>query len=204
MRLAAAVVVLLLSSGCAHQMMAADMAALNKPPPEPEEGKISLTVVSGDHRQWNVMVGGQAVCATPCSGNLDLGESFAVESTASNEGIFIPALPAEVIAARRGVVIAEGEHEGKQVNGIVWTSLGGMALVTAITLSAVGCSDLEDRRGMCNAGLITGGVGLPLTAFGIYLLVDSGPRVQIYPAKPRSAASAPQVLLTPVGVAGTF
>ena len=202
MRLSLAVV-LLLTSGCAHQMMAADLAAMAKPPPEPPEGKVALSVVSGDHRQWKVIVKGEAVCGTPCTGNLDVGDTFAVESTSTNEGILLRGLPPEVLAARRGVVIAEGNHRGKYVNGVVWTSLGGMALVTSITLTAVGCSDLEDRRGMCNAGLITGGVALPLTAFGIWLLTDSFPKVQILPA-PSSAAAAPQVQLTPVGVAGTF
>lgn len=194
----------LLTSGCAHSMMTgAERAATAQPPPVPPEGKVALSVTSGDGQQWKVLVGGEAVCATPCTGNLTLGESLALESTSGTEGILIRALPPEVLSARRGVVIAEGSHRGKYVNGVVWTSLGGMALAAGITFTAVGCSDLEDRAGMCSAGLITGGVAAPLTAFGIWLLVDALPRVLIYPHVTPDAA-APQVRLTPVGLAGTF
>jgi hypothetical protein len=87
--------------------------------------------------------------------------------------------------------------DGAYVTGIVFTTLGGMALATGITLTAVGCSS-DDRRGMCIAGLITGGVGGVVTAGSILLMVKSLPQVRIH----RHAS----VVLSPTGaaVAGTF
>ncbi|HYV45060.1 MAG TPA: hypothetical protein VFA20_09375, partial [Myxococcaceae bacterium] len=72
---------------------------------------------------------------------------------------------------------------------------------------AVGCSDLQERAGMCNAGLITGAASLPLTAFGIWLLLDSNPKADVFPVlrtRPGRAQIPVTVGLTPTGIAGTF
>src|SRR5919197_164713 len=79
---------------------------------------------------------------------------------ASNDGdeLYVHSLGLEAIQARRAMLVAEGGCYDKRVNGIVFTSFGGMGMVTAITLAAVGCSDLQRRAGVCTAGLITGAV----------------------------------------------
>ena len=66
--------------------------------------------------------------------------------------------------------------------GIVFTSLSGMALVTGITLTAVGCA--TDHDGMCTAGLITGGVGAVGLYGSIYLMRKALPRFSVGPARP--------------------
>jgi hypothetical protein len=67
----------------------------------------------------------------------------------------------------------------------------------AALFRSVGCS--TDRRGMCNAGLITGGV----SAIGLYLSIDllrrSLPRVYVGPAP-----AVPYAAGNTVGLAGRF
>ena len=60
---------------------------------------------------------------------------------------------------------------------------------------------------MCTAGLITGGVSVPLTAASILMLLDSFPKVHVLPVmRAEVVKDQPPVALavTPVGLVGTF
>ncbi|MCI0673439.1 MAG: hypothetical protein L0Y64_23555 [Myxococcaceae bacterium] len=199
------VTVLLLPAlhGCVRHVAVPREGRFEEPPP----GMVEVDAVSDDDGQvWEVSAGGSAVCTTPCTQRFGVHETLRLES---NDGDYVQVrgLGAEALQARRALLVAEGTSHGKQVNGIVFTTLGSMGLVTAITLTAVGCSDLSDRRGMCSAGLITGAASLPLTAAALWMLLDSGPKAHVLPiATARSAKGQPpvRVALLPNGAVGTF
>lgn len=207
-KLAAAVVALTAASplsGCVRHAVAPDPTGLSREEPPP--GMVEVTAVSADDAQvWDVYAGDQLVCATPCTQWVGVRSALTFASP-GGEQLRTRTLGPEALQARRAVVVAESTSMGKRVNGIVFTTLGGMGVITAITLAAAGCSDMEERGGLCTAGLITGGVSVPLTAAAIWMLVDSGAKLHILPVY-RSKAAAGQtpveVAVTPAGVAGTF
>lgn len=174
---------------------------------EPPPGVVEVNVVAGDAGQvWQVSADGRAVCTTPCVQWFSEGAELSLQSS-DGDALYLPNLGAANSGARRLLLVAEGTSEGKRVNGIVFTTFGGMGVVTAITLSAVGCSNLEKRGGVCTAGLITGAVSLPLSAFAIWILVDSHPKTHLLPVSgTQGAMGQPPVRLavTPSGVVGTF
>lgn len=175
--------------------------------PAPGPGMIEVEFVAGQpDRVWEVYAGGEMICTTPCLRMLPAGQPFLLESQ-YEETVFVPDLSAEAKRSRRTMLIADGVNRGKHVNGIVFTTFGGMGVVTGITLAAVGCSDLERRPGTCTAGLITGGVSIPVTAFALWLLLDGLPKAHALPVEilPAQTGQPPVSLsLTPNGIAGTF
>jgi hypothetical protein len=194
--------------GCVRHAVAPPLPGVEGPStPEPPPGTVAVEVVSDDEGQaWDVSVRNQVVCTTPCSRWFNAGARLTLHSR-DGDFLYVPGLGAEAAQARHAVLVAEGSNAAKQVNGIVFTTFGGMGVVTAITLTAVGCSDLERHAGMCSAGLITGAVSVPVTAFAIWLLVDSGPKAHVLPVfKAQTAPGQPPVsfAVTPNGVIGTF
>ncbi len=193
-------------TGCVRRVVLTPRGT-QAPAAEPPPGTVEANFVSdyGD-RVWDVRVNGEIVCETPCVQWVGDTQPLAL-TRRSGEAIELPPLALEAPGAQRALIVAEGKHRGKQVNGIVFTTLGGMGLVTAITLTAVGCSNLERRPGTCTAGLVTGAITAPLTAAAILLLLDSMPKAHVLPVF-RSEAAAGQapvtVVVTPTGVAGTF
>ena len=89
------------------------------------------------------------------------------------------------------IVSARPLQSGKYAGGIVATSLGGMALVTGITLTAVGMA--KDMGGMSTAGLISGFGGAVALAGGIYLMLDAVPGVQVDRAAPSRAGLSARI-----------
>jgi hypothetical protein len=174
---------------------------------DPPPGMVELNVQSEDGSQvWDVRVGHQPVCTTPCTQVVPSTQYVELDSR-DGEHLNLAALGVEAPGAKRVLVAAEGTQTGKQVNGIVFTTLGAMGVVVAITLAAVGCSDTERHGGMCTAGLITGAVTAPLTAVAIWMIADSGPRAHVLPVVvlPAAKGQTPVSLaLTPTGVVGTF
>lgn len=151
--------------------------AVAPPPP----GMVAVNVVSAEKRvPWDVYVDDKKVCTTPCNPVLRVESGLYLESQ-YGDVLDVPDLGLDIAQARQGLLVAEPHSRPKKVNGIVFTTLGGMGLVTAITLTAVGCSDLDRRAGVCTAGLITGAVSAPLTAIFLWMLVDSSPKAHLLP-----------------------
>lgn len=172
---------------------------------EPPPGTVALHAVSDDERVWELQAG-NVVCATPCTERVDAASTLLLRSNAGDR-LYVPNLLEESLESRRLLLVAEGRHRGKQVNGIVFTTLGGMGVVVGITFTAVGCGDFERRPGTCTAGLITGGVSALLTAGALWMLLDSFPKAHIFPVlKPETTSGKTPVTfaITPGGVAGTF
>lgn len=190
--------------GCVERraVLRPDAQSAEEPPP----GQVLVNFESDtDGRVWDVGVGGEFVCQTPCTRPQGAYEPVLLRSR--KDEVFVPELGPEAERARRALVVAEGRNRAKYVNGLVFTTLGGMGLATGIALTAVGCSDTERRGGLCTAGLIVGGVTAALTAFSVWLLVDSAPKAHVIPVfKATSAQGQPPVSIavTPLGVVGRF
>lgn len=178
-----------------------------QPREEPPEGMVEVNVVSEyDDQVWDMHAGGNVVCTTPCTQWLGAGQGLMLKSR-DGDRLYLPDLGVEALESRHAFLIAEGTCHGKQVNGITFTTLGGMGIVTGIALTAAGCSDIERHAGMCSAGLITGGISLPLTAVAILMLIDSLPKAHVIPVLKAQAAAGQSpvtVSVAPNGVAGTF
>jgi hypothetical protein len=157
-------------------------------PPQPEDAPspppgARVDFVSSGGIQWEVLVDRQPACATPCSLWLDPARWVTMRTRERRP------LRLEVGRVGHGetMVIAKPLSTGAYATGVTFTTLGGAALVTGITLGAVGCS--TDNRGMCTAGWITGGAGLVVTAGAIWLIQRSLPRLRIAPAAYASGAA---------------
>jgi hypothetical protein len=158
------------------------------PPPGPPPGALRATFVSSSPVRWDVKLDQIPACTTPCS--LWVAPlQFVSLSSQERDSVRV-----DVGSLPRGdvLVTAEPLSRGAYATGITFVTLGGMAVVTGITLTAVGCS--TDQSGMCTAGLITGGAGAAVTVGSIWLMQRALPRARIVPA----------VSGTSAGVAGSF
>lgn len=176
----------------------ADYGAPPQPPPDPygqpaPAGATRATFVSTGEGRWDVRIDNNAVCTTPCALVIEPMRYVTLHSQDPRPIRFavghLP--PGEVL------VQAKPRANGAFATGVTFTSLSGMGLATGITLTAVGCA--TDRRGMCTAGLITGGV----SAVGLYLSIDllrsSLPRLHVGPAR-----ATPYAAGNTVGLTGQF
>jgi hypothetical protein len=168
-----------------------------QPQPQPAQplppGASRATFVSMGEARWDVRLDDSAVCTTPCTVILEPMRFVTLHShDRAPTRLSVGHLPPGDI-----LVQAKPRAQGAFATGVTFTTLSGMGLATGITLTAVGCS--TDRRGMCNAGLITGGV----SAIGLYLSIDllrrSLPRVYVGPAQ-----AVPNAAGNTVGLAGRF
>jgi hypothetical protein len=198
MRLPLLVMLLALVPACARRVPLPPRDT-SQPQGERPPGQVELNFISEDERSpWELYVRDQLECSSPCTRWVNEWDGITLRSRSGRHELYIPGLAAEGPPSRRVLVVAENPSRAKQVNGIVFTTLGGMAVVTGITFAAVGCSNPERRGGLCTAGLITGGVGLPMTAGAILMLIDSMAQAEVIPLEGVS------LRLTPTGLAGKF
>jgi hypothetical protein len=166
--------------------------------------KVDLLSANASHR-WDVYYDDEVICTTPCSRWLDPARPLLLRARDTpylrgSERIRIPDL--ERAAGSGSVQVqAHGTSNGKLATGITFTSLGGMATIAGIALTAVGCSD-DARSGMCTGGLVTLAAGSAVTAGSISLIVDSLPRAEIRPGG--AGGRSVTVAVGPGFVAGRF
>jgi len=149
------------------------------------------TFLSTSAEAWDVTVDGVPACATPCTLPLSAIQFVTLRSQEPDPVLLdVGRLPG-------GDLVVSGKplQGGMYAGGIVATALGGVALATGITLTAVGLA--KGRDGMTTAGLISGGVGAVSVAGGIYLMLEAVPTVSIDRASPNMAASG-------IGMAGRW
>jgi hypothetical protein len=163
------------------------------PPQQPQPGGARATFVSTTEKRWDVRLDQNAVCTTPCSLYVEPGRFV----TLHMQDIPRSKLSVGYIPPGDFVVSAKPRSEGAFATGVTFTSLGGMAAVTGITLTAVGYG--TDNAGMRTAGLITGIAGLVVTAGSIRLIQSSLPTASIGPAR-----GQPYISNQSVGLAGKF
>jgi hypothetical protein len=161
-------------------------------PPSAEPPNAShATFLSTGALQWDVTIGEMPACTTPCTLAVPPMQFVALHSREANP----VRLDVGMIPPGDVVVSAKPLSGGAYAGGIVGTTFAGMALVTGVTLAAIGYG--TDSSGIRTAGLITGvagGVGLYLS---IELMRSALPRAQLGPARPYVAGNQ-------LGLAGSF
>jgi hypothetical protein len=169
--------------------------------------KVDLVSASANAR-WDVYYDDQVICTTPCTRWLD--PTRPVLLRAREDGGFGPFASSDKIrlqglgeAAAAGAVQVQAvpTSRGQLATGIVFTSFGGMAVLTGGMLMIAGCSDGD--HGMCSSGGITLAAGALVTAGSIWLMVDSLPRAEIVPSGQRPGYGA-VVRIGPGVVSGRF
>ncbi|MBP8806571.1 MAG: hypothetical protein KBG48_01505 [Kofleriaceae bacterium] len=178
----------------------ADLAPL--PPAEPPTSPptpvgVETEFLSATAMPWEVMVDRQSICQTPCKIYLD-GPHWITMRTREARPL---RLEVGNLGLRPSQVTAQDLGTGKYATGITFTTLGGMAVVVGVVLTAVGCS-ADDREGMCTAGLITGGAGALTTLGGIWLIRAGLPRIKVRALERRGLAL--YTTGTGGGLAGAF
>lgn len=129
-----------------------------------------------------MIVDRRPACATPCSIQLAPRQYVALQSSDQSELVEVGYLPA-------GSVVVKGtpKRTGRRALGVTFTVLSAAAIITAIPLTAAGCS--AEFGGLCIAGLITGAAG-GLGLYGsIQLIVSGRPSASVTRGAPEVAAS---------------
>jgi hypothetical protein len=147
--------------------------------PEGPPGTVRVDFVSrAANARWDVIINDQATCTTPCSRWVDPSRPVSMRTREDAPQ------KVEVNRLETGIgplqVAAKPREQGKFATGVTFTSLGGIAVVTGISLMGVGCS--TDRSTMCLAGGLSLGAGALATAGSIaFLLLPSLSSVKVQP-----------------------
>ncbi len=158
--------------------------------------------------RWDVYYDDSVICTTPCSRWLDPARPLMFRSRDDGRfGMGSERIHVRDLSLHAGAgavqVQAHGTSNGQMVTGITFTTFGGMAVITGIALSAVGCGGgTFSSRGMCTGGLVTLGAGAATTAMSISLILDSLPKAEIRPWGPSGRSIT--VAAGPGLVAGRF
>ncbi|MDX2055268.1 MAG: hypothetical protein SFV15_22895 [Polyangiaceae bacterium] len=146
-------------------------------PGPPGTVKTDFVSSSGSVR-WDVFVEDQATCTTPCSRYVDPNHPLELRThSGAPTTLTIDRLPADKGPLQ---VTAKPTSFGKLATGITFTALGGMATLTGVTLSSVGCGS-DRHQGLCTAGLITLPIGAIVGTGAIWLMLDAGAEAQVVP-----------------------
>lgn len=179
------------------QVFLAPIPGRAEPEGPPGTVRVDFVSASADQR-WDVYIDDHAACTTPCSGWVDPSRPVALRTREDRpQKLSVARL---VTGAGPLQVAAQPRKDGQFVTAVTFTSLGGLAAITGITLLGVGCAS-DDRAGMCRAGGITLAAGIPVTLVSIWLLVKSFPSVRV---RPLFGNDGPILSVTPLGIAGAF
>lgn len=164
-------------------------------------GTVKVDFVSANPaNRWEVYADDEVLCSTPCSKWVDPVRPVMLRAREDSFGapdkVQVPTL---VEQANYGALQlkAHGTARGQLVTGMTFLSLTGMALITGITLTALGCA--TDRGGMCTGGLISMGAGALGGAGSLWLMLDALPKAEV-----RSVSGGVQLNAGPGGLYGRF
>lgn len=148
-------------------------------------GTVRTDFVSAEaNSRWDVYVDDQVVCTTPCSKWVSPERPILLRSR--DDSLFRRPDRVQVLglgeAAASGAVqlVAHPTSYGALATGIVFTSLGGLGVMTGVTLTSIGCI-AGKSDGMCTGGMVSLGVGALVTAGAIWLMLEALPRADIAP-----------------------
>jgi hypothetical protein len=176
---------------------------LRGPIEEAPPGTVKVDVVSANAAsRWDVYVEDNVVCTTPCTKWLDPRRPIFLRTR--DDGMFFTS-PDKIqlsfldLSPDPGAVQVEAHPTswGRLATGIVFTSLGGSALLSGISLTAVGCGG---DKTMCEGGLITMAAGTAVTAGAIWLITSALPHAELW----HDRQGAEMVAFGPSGFAGRF
>ena len=94
------------------------------------------------NRRWDVYYDDQVICTTPCSRYLDPARPILLRAREDGPGGPDKIRVRDVMDAAGGGAVQIHAHPtsyGKLATGITFTTFGGMAVVTGVSLAAVGC-----------------------------------------------------------------
>ena len=148
-------------------------------------GTVKVDFISA-HAQgrWDVYIDDKVACTTPCTRWVDPSRPVLLQSRQGSslgsalEEIQVPDL-GQYAAAGPLQLRAHPTSQAAQLTGITVSGLGGMAMMTGITLSAVSCP--TGREELCRGSLLTLGAGTLITAGAIWLMLEAAPRARILP-----------------------
>jgi hypothetical protein len=173
-------------------------------------GTVKVDFVSANPAsRWDVYADDEVICSTPCARWVNPNRPIMLRTRENG----LLASPDRVQVANllgapgpRLQLQAHATASGELVTGITFTSLSGMATLTGIALTGVGCGG--DHSGMCKAGVITLGVGAAALVGSVYLILDSRAHAAVVPedvgAFTVARARPRRLLWAPGFVAGTF
>lgn len=171
-------------------------------------GTVRVDLLSAHaNARWDVYYDDQVICTTPCSRWLDPARPLLLRAREEWYGppdkIRIPDL-ATASASGSVQLHAHPTSRGQLATGITFTAFGGMAAVTGIALTAVGCSGgTFGSSGMCTGGITTLAVGGALTSGAIWLILDALPKAEILPGSDAPTRSV-MVSVGPGFISGKF
>jgi hypothetical protein len=174
-------------------------------------GAVKVDFVSANPAaRWDVYAEDEVICSTPCARWVNPTHPILLRTRDS--GLLGPSDRVRVAnllghpAQPHLQLRAHATSGGEMVTGITFTSLSGMAAVSGIALTAVGCGGAHS--GMCKGGLITLGAGVAALAGSVWLILDASAHADVLPEDPEgmrlARAARRRWVWAPGLVAGTF
>ncbi len=181
-------------------------------PEEGPAGTVRVDLLSASaNRRWDVYYDDQVICTTPCSRYLDPARPIFLRGREDGPGGPDKIRVLDVMDAAGDGAVQIHAHPtsyGKLATGITFTTFGGMAVVTGISLAAVGCGDSAmASTGMCTAGGTTLAIGSLVTAGAIWLITESLPKADLVPGGSPTAGHPGRgfaMSVGPGGISGRF
>jgi hypothetical protein len=136
--------------------------------------------------RWDIEGNGKTLCQTPCTQVLDPSLSLQMKADSPLLSGFFPQ-QAETVevpellsyqGTERITVRARPRSSTKFVGGLTLTTFGGLGIAAGVTLASVGYG-IDDGK-MATAGALTFVAGSALLVPGIWLLVDSMARAEVF------------------------
>jgi len=128
--------------------------------------------------RWDVFIDDQAVCTTPCTKFVDPNRPVLLRAREGSSRISLTTLGDSAAVGGAVQLQAHPREGGELATGITFVSLGGLGVLSGISLMGVGCRD-GLSSGECYGGLITLVTSGALTWLSVWLIGDSAPRADI-------------------------
>jgi hypothetical protein len=171
-------------------------------------GSVKVSFVSGNPAsRWDVYADDQVICTTPCARWVDPSRPIMLRTReggsflSASDRVQVPNLFAQ--PGQHLQLHAHGTANGELVTGITFTTFSGMAVITGITLTALGCGG-GDHPGFCKGGLISLGAGVAALAGSLYLILDSRAHPEVFPDDDNRMLARRRLLVGPGFLAGSF
>jgi hypothetical protein len=143
------------------------------------------------------------VCRTPCTRWIRPSDSYELRSETGPDFQTVDVPDLRKFSSSHDLEVrAYPRSQGKFLGGLVATGMGGGLAFMGGFLALAG--GLAERDGLKWAGGITAGIGLAAIGPGVYFLVTSGSRTEIYTERGVEDAYGPPAPPPQVGLSATF
>jgi hypothetical protein len=201
------------AANCASPIQAFLTAIPGRAEEDGPPGTLKVDFVSSNaSSRWDVYADDRVICTTPCAQWVSAEHPIMLRAREEAFGgkpdrVQVPNLLAHA-GEGRVQLQAHPTARGELATGITFTALSGLGVITGVALGSVGCL-AGKGDGLCNAGLISLGAGLPLLAGSIWLITDAMPKAEVIPPDGGllfvdARGARPHVVWGPGVVSGTF